>query len=148
MRNYFLDHVWRLISLLSESLYWWRQIFKKISNLFLNGFSGIWAQIWRFNKAFFLLFKKVFKIFLKNNFFIRIVYYVKFDWDFKKFDIFEYKRNFAYMQLWSTMHWMTKNSIFSIWNILAIFNFCLDIKGSFCREFKYLQYLPSFCRNI
>ena len=76
MRNYFLDHVWRLISLLRESLYWRRQIFKKISNLFLNGFSGIWAQIWRFNKAFFLLFKKVFKIFLKNNFFIRIVYFM------------------------------------------------------------------------
>ena len=32
-------------------------------------------------------------------------------------------RNLAYMQLWLTMHAMTKNPIFSIWNILPILNF-------------------------
>ena len=64
----------------------------------------------------------------------------------RKFYNFEYKLNSTqfsvYMQLWLNM--ITKNPMFSIWNIFAIFNFCMVIKGSFCREFKYLQYLYTF----
>ena len=29
----------------------------------------------------------------------------------------------------------------TMWDILFIFNFNMDIKGLFCGEFKYLQYL-------
>ena len=41
---------------------------------------------------------------------------------------------------WLNLYAMTKNPKSIIWDILVIFNICMDIKGSFCREFECLQY--------
>ena len=40
----------------------------------------------------------------------------------------------------STYHLMTKNPKSIIWDSLTIYNIYMDIKGSFCREFKFLQH--------
>ena len=40
------------------------------------------------------------------------------------------------------MHAMTKNSISLLWNNLTLINFCLAIKGSFCREFYTIYFYP------
>ena len=64
---------------------------------------------------------------------------------FKYFDHFKYKLNSTY--LYVTMIGLLldykKNPESIIWDFSTIFNSCLDIIGSFCREFKYLQYLLS-----
>ena len=45
------------------------------------------------------------------------------------------------------MYAMIKNPI-SLWDIFTRINFCLNIKGSFYKEFKYLHYFLLIYINI
>ena len=84
------------------------------------------------------------KVFFHNKW----LFYVKFNGDFKYVDDLEYKLNLTYLQLCLALCTMTKNPKSIIWDILAIFNIYMDIKGSFCREFEYLPYFLYYFRKI
>ena len=68
------------------------------------------------------------------------LFYVKFNENLKYLNHFENKLKLTCIQLLLTLYAMIKNPKSIIWDILVIFNIYMDIKGSFCREFEYLQY--------
>ena len=101
-----------------------------------------------FENAFLSTYKKAIINVTKSIFFIINIYSMLNLMKISNIDDLEYKLNLMYLQLCLALHTMTKNTKSIIWDILAIFNIYIDIKGSFCREFKLISRELTFYNKL